>query len=87
MCGRYGFFTRSQGIAKRLGATAESLPFLPRSNIAPAQPVMAITNDDARPLVELRCGLVPRWATSPADMKLSAFNARVETIATAPTYR
>jgi putative SOS response-associated peptidase YedK len=88
MCGRYGLFTRPWGIAKRLGASADaSLPFVPRYNIAPTQPVLAITNDEARSLVDLRWGLVPRWATSPADVKLSTFNARIETIATAPAYR
>jgi putative SOS response-associated peptidase YedK len=75
-------------MAKRLGASAnEVLAFVPRWNIAPTQPVMAITNDDARSLVELRWGLVPRWAKSPADVKLSTFNARIETIANAPMYR
>jgi putative SOS response-associated peptidase YedK len=88
MCGRYGFFTRPWSIAKRLGASVdEALPFSPKFNIAPTQPVMAITNDDARSLVELRWGLVPRWAKSPADVRLSTFNARIETVATAQTYR
>jgi putative SOS response-associated peptidase YedK len=88
MCGRYGLFTRPWGIAKRLGATVdESLPFSPRYNIAPTQLVLAITNDQPRSIVELRWGLVPRRALRPADVKLATFNARIETIATAATYR
>jgi putative SOS response-associated peptidase YedK len=76
------------GIAKRLRASVdETLAFVPRYNIAPTQPVLAITNDAARCLTELRWGLVPRWASSPAELKLSTFNARIETIATAPAYQ
>jgi putative SOS response-associated peptidase YedK len=49
--------------------------------------VLAITNTPERPVVELRWGLVPYWAGSPSAMKLTTFNARIETIATAPSYR
>jgi len=88
MCGRYGL-TRSPGkLAARLGA--RRLPddaFEPRYNIAPTQPALAITNARERPVVALRWGLVPYWTESPSSVKLSTFNARVETIASAPSYR
>jgi putative SOS response-associated peptidase YedK len=88
MCGRYGL-TRSPGkLAARLGARRRFAdPFEPRYNIAPTQPVLAITNAQERPVVALRWGLVPYWAESASGMKLTTFNARIETIATAPSYR
>ena len=88
MCARYGL-TRSPGkLAARLGARPRFAdPFEPRYNIAPTQPVLAITNAPERPVVALRWGLVPYWAESASAMKLTTFNARIETFATAPSYR
>ncbi len=88
MCGRFGVTKPPWHLAKRLDARVNrEMAFDPRYNVAPTEQVVAITNDDHRSLVELRWGLVPRWAKNPASVKLSTFNARIETIATAPTYR
>jgi len=88
MCGRYGLTRSPWRLADRLRASRRlDKPFRPRYNIAPTQPVLAVTNEPERPVVELRWGLVPYWAESPGSMKLSTFNARVETIAAAPAYR
>jgi putative SOS response-associated peptidase YedK len=79
MCGR---------AAKKFGArVASDVVVQPHFNIAPTQLVPALVNTDERELVMLRWGLVPAWASSPAEMKLSTFNARIETIATARAYR
>jgi putative SOS response-associated peptidase YedK len=88
MCGRYGL-TRSPGkLAARLGARRRSeVAFEPRYNIAPTQPVLAITNAPERPVLALRWGLVPYWTESPNFVKVPTFNARVETIASTPSYR
>ena len=58
-----------------------------RFNIAPTQPIVALLNDPARSVEEVRWGLVPPHAEHPSAVKLSTFNARIETIAKAPTYR
>ncbi len=88
MCGRYGLTRSPWTLTDRLGAQRRlSEAFEPRYNIAPTQPVLTVTNERERPVVELRWGLLPYWANSPRAMKLTTFNARVETIATAPAYR
>ena len=69
------------------GSVPDRALYQPRYNVAPTQQDLAITNEADRPLTSLRWGLVPQWALRPAAMKLSTFNARVETIATARTYR
>lgn len=62
--------------------------FPPRFNIAPTQNafVVRIGADGKRELVELRWGLLPRWAKSPSD-GARMINARAETVATSPAYR
>ncbi|MBD5655985.1 MAG: SOS response-associated peptidase family protein, partial [Candidatus Eremiobacteraeota bacterium] len=88
MCGRYGLTRPPWKLSDRLGAKrGRNDAFAARYNIAPTQPVLAITNQTERPLVTLRWGLIPYWAESPSTMKLSTFNARIEAIATAPAYR
>jgi putative SOS response-associated peptidase YedK len=88
MCGRFSSSRDVSALLKRLGSTwGAQRPAAARYNFAPTQPVLAIVNDDARTARELRWGLIPSSAPSPDAVKLSTFNARVETIATAPTYR
>jgi putative SOS response-associated peptidase YedK len=58
----------------------------PHYNIAPTQSVLAIANDPERSVGVFRWGLVPPWSAGPAEMKLSTFNARIETIATARAF-
>ncbi|MBD5634295.1 MAG: SOS response-associated peptidase [Candidatus Eremiobacteraeota bacterium] len=87
MCGRYGLTSFPASLLRRLGGRPNlDVAFRPRYNIAPTQPLLAVLNDDDRSIVDLRWGLVPSWAASPASMKLTTFNARIETIATAPAY-
>ena len=87
MCARYVLVKEPSLLARVLGARGLRTGLTPRYNIAPTQPVLAVINDAERSVTDLRWGLVPPNAESPAAMKLSTFNARVETIATAPTYR
>lgn len=88
MCGRYGLTRSPWNLTRRLRASCRvDNEFEPHYNIAPTQPVLAVTNEPKRPVVQLRWGLVPFWADSPRAMKLTTFNARIETIATAPAYR
>ena len=56
--------------------------FQPRYNIAPTQLSFVVRETEGkRELIELRWGLLPRWAKSPAD-SARMINARAETVAT-----
>jgi putative SOS response-associated peptidase YedK len=88
MCGRYGLTQSPNKVVRRLGGTWPlSFTFASRYNIAPTQPVLAMLNDSAHSVAELRWGLIPPDAESPSAVRLSTFNARVERIATAPLYQ
>ena len=62
--------------------------FEPRYNIAPTQTSFVVRLGVAgrRELVQLRWGLLPRWATSPRD-GARMINARCETVATSRAYK
>ena len=61
--------------------------FQPRYNIAPTQLSFVVREvDGKRELIELRWGLLPHWAKSPAD-GARMINARSETVAMSPAYR
>ena len=87
MCGRYELHTQPAALALAFG-----VPFppqmRPRYNIAPMQDVPIIRRSAAgeRELVEVRWGLVPRWAKDPA-IGNRMINARAETLAEKPSFR
>ena len=62
----------------------------PSYNVCPTDTVNVVTSfQDARILQPMRWGLIPRWWSKPLKdvMKLSTFNARVETVTTKPFFR
>jgi len=87
MCGRYELHTQPAALALAFG-----VPFPPqmraRYNIAPMQdvPIIRRTPSGTRELVEVRWGLVPRWAKDPA-IGNRMINARSETLAEKPSFR
>ncbi len=87
MCGRYELHTQPAALALAFG-----LPFppqmRPRYNIAPMQdvPIVRRKSTGERELVEVRWGLVPRWAKDPA-IGNRMINARSETLADKPSFR
>jgi putative SOS response-associated peptidase YedK len=87
MCGRYELHTQPAALALAFG-----VPFpphmRPRYNIAPMQdvPVIRRTPAGERELVDVRWGLVPRWAKDPA-IGNRMINARSETLADKPSFR
>lgn len=93
MCGRY--VSPDQAAIERqwqLGR-GESNPFGARYNVAPQQgnprnyiPVIRMGEDGAPELVRLQWWLLPHWSRE-ARIKYQTFNARVETVATAASYR
>ena len=86
MCGRYELHTQPAALALAFG-----VPFppqmRPRYNIAPMQDVPVIRRNAAgeRELVEVRWGLVPRWAKDPS-IGNRMINARAETLADKPSF-
>lgn len=87
MCGRYELSSHPTAIA-----LAFRLPYppdlRPRYNIAPMQQVPIIRHNRAgeRELVQVRWGLVPRWAKEPS-IGARMINARAETLATRGAFR
>jgi len=87
MCGRYGLKAWPSGLIRRLsGDPRPRAGFRARYNIAPTDSVLTVINDKSRSVAELRWELVPPVANA-HGARLSTFNARIETIVTAPTYR
>jgi putative SOS response-associated peptidase YedK len=80
MCGRYELHSNPSAIALAFGLGA--VPDIPaRYNIAPTQqvPIVRVNASGERELVQLRWGLVPRWARDPS-IASKLVNARSETV-------
>lgn len=92
MCGRFALFTPTEKIAETFGVTPTSAagipPAVPRYNVAPTQPVIAVRLDEngRRELTFFQWGLVPSWAKDP-QMGSRLINARSETAAEKPSFR
>jgi putative SOS response-associated peptidase YedK len=72
---------------EREWALSRTPPKFESYNVAPTQAVPVVrTRDGERDCTLIRWGLVPFWAKGIAP-KLSTINARVETVATAASYR
>lgn len=85
MCGRY--VSKLDAAMEREWALSRPPPPFESYNIAPTQQVPVVRERDSERSCELlRWGLVPFWAKG-VPPKLSTINARIETIATAASYR
>jgi putative SOS response-associated peptidase YedK len=86
MCGRYELHSHPAAIALAFGL-AYPPEIHPRYNIAPMQqvPIVRLNAAGERELVQVRWGLVPRWAKDPS-IGAKMINARGETVATKPTF-
>jgi putative SOS response-associated peptidase YedK len=87
MCARFTLRKPPWPLARARGSTTVARALRSRYNIAPTQPIVVTLNDPARTVDEVRWGLIPPHAEHPSAVKLSTFNARIETVAKAPTYR
>jgi putative SOS response-associated peptidase YedK len=90
MCGRFTLFSDRSELARLFGCGFD-VPFPPRYNIAPGQPVPAVRQVEGdgppvRKLALLRWGLVPSWAND-AKFAYQCINARAETAASKPAFR
>ena len=88
MCGRYTLTATDPSALRGRFGLDESVAITPRFNVAPTDPVLAVTTDRVGiPRGEmLRWGLVPGWADSPA-VGAKMINARLETAAEKPAFR
>jgi len=85
MCGRYTVAVDPQLLAERFNVALPA-DVVPRFNVAPTDPVLALTERSAgRELMVARWGLVPRWAKEP-KIGSRMINARAETLAEKSAY-
>jgi putative SOS response-associated peptidase YedK len=87
MCGRYELHTQPAAIALAFGL-AQPPAIQARYNIAPMQmvPIVRVNAHGERELVQMRWGLVPRWAKDPS-IGARMINARAETATTRGAFR
>lgn len=85
MCGRYALIDLSDFIALFPWVAPPEL-FAPRYNIAPTQPILALTNEQGGRWDHLLWGLIPLWARPELGVK-PMINARCETVAQKPSFR
>ena len=86
MCGRYSLKADLEDVQRRFEFIANDLTYSPRYNIAPTQPVLAVTNSEGRRASYMRWGLIPSWAKS-ASVGNRLINARAETVAERNSFR
>ncbi len=86
MCGRFTLATNPAEYAEDLGDAVFPEQFQPRYNIAPSQPVLAVSNDAKSKASFFVWGLVPSWAKEPT-IGSRLINARAETLAEKPAFR
>jgi putative SOS response-associated peptidase YedK len=87
MCARYSLKS-SADVLQELFDLDEAPQLVPRYNIAPTQPIAAVTRspEGRRALKLLQWGLIPSWAKDPA-IGQRLINARAETLAEKPAFR
>ncbi|MCS7273190.1 MAG: SOS response-associated peptidase [Fimbriimonadales bacterium] len=88
MCGRYALYANSEQLTRRFGVPVPH-PIVPRYNIAPSQPILALRynpDTNAREWTHLIWGLVPAWAQDPS-IGNRMINARAETLREKPAFR
>jgi len=86
MCARFFLFSPDEAIM-RLFRMVNFPQIAPRFNIAPSQPVLAITNGQHGFHVNhFQWGLIPGWLKNPAPGQ-AMINARSETAATKPAFK
>lgn len=87
MCSRYNLTTPHESVRATF-AHVNELPFPPRYNIAPTQPVVILRHDqqNRRELSLVRWGLLPPWVKNPREFA-TLINARAETALEKPSFR
>ena len=86
MCGRYSLTADLEDVQRRFEFIANELTYSPRYNIAPTQPVLAVTHGGGRRASYMRWGLIASWAKSVSG-GTRLINARAETVAVRNSFR
>ena len=86
MCGRLTLAEDHSELEGRFQFKAQGFEWVPRYNVAPTQPVLAVLGNGERRGEMLRWGLVPSWAKNPG-IGSRLINARAETVAEKPAFR
>ncbi len=86
MCGRFVQFSSLRTLEKYFNIQTAPDNIVPSYNIAPTQQVLAIVKSDDYQLQKFYWGLVPSWAQNLSGAS-RLINARVETLATKPSFR
>jgi putative SOS response-associated peptidase YedK len=86
MCGRFTIAFDIDDLSDELGIAEIPVDWQPRYNVAPSQPVLAVTDASTRKAEWLRWGLIPSWAKD-ASIGNKLINARAETIDEKPSFR
>ena len=86
MCGRYVVKSSKQELQRAFPGVELPDELEPRFNVAPTQPVLAITSDAPSQARWLRWGLIPHWAKD-AKIASKMINARADSVAHKPAYR
>jgi len=86
MCGRFTLTADPAEMADTFGNYSFPTQFAPRFNIAPTQPILAISNDAKNKVDFFIWGLIPSWAKDPTIAN-KLINARGETVAEKPSFR
>jgi Uncharacterized conserved protein len=86
MCGRFTLTVEAADLQEEFGLSSVPNDWQSRYNIAPSQPVLAITDSRERAAEWLRWGLIPTWAKDPSIAN-RLINARSETLAEKPSFR
>lgn len=89
MCGRFGMLHTWTDMFESYNLISPALNLQPRFNIAPTQPVFAITASSeggGNTATHFQWGLVPSWAKE-ISIGAKMINARAETVAEKPAFR
>ncbi|HSI32970.1 MAG TPA: SOS response-associated peptidase [Tepidisphaeraceae bacterium] len=86
MCGRYTLIRLADVLEKFPWIEHAPPDLVPRYNIAPTQPLLAIANDHPAEFTHFYWGLVPSWAKD-ISVGHKMINARAETLPEKPSYR
>jgi putative SOS response-associated peptidase YedK len=86
MCGRFALTVDPADLKEEFQNFAFPTQFIPRFNIAPSQPILAIPNNGKNKADFFVWGLIPSWAKDPA-IGNRLINARGETLSEKPSFR
>jgi putative SOS response-associated peptidase YedK len=86
MCGRFTLAIDGSELEAEFEGMQIPATYVARYNIAPSQPVLAITNSEPTVADFLVWGLIPAWAKDPT-IGSRLINARGETLAEKPAFR